>query len=79
MCFIIYISLIGLLLIYSDSLLEHYALSERVHEADWMVVALNWEIIPQLWPLFLLGMAVASFFTVLVLRLLNRRKQPQTT
>ena len=68
MCYIIYISLFVLALIYSDSLLEQYALGVFSDDHQMLTVALGWEIIPALWPVFLLAMVLASAVTFFVSR-----------
>ena len=73
MCFVIYVSLIGLLLIYSDAMMEQYALSERVQDTDWIVVAVGWEILPLVWSLLLIGMLASSWLTIFVLRQWDKR------
>jgi hypothetical protein len=66
MCYVIYLSLISLLLIYSDYKLEQYALSVSAEEGQWILTALGWEILPSLWPVLLLSMVLASAATLLV-------------
>jgi len=75
MCYAIYGALILLFAIYSDALIEEYALSAGVGENQWVQVAQGWEIAAHLWPLLLLVLVVSSAVTYLVTRqLLARRK-----
>lgn len=68
MCIASYGALIVLLWIYSDFMLEPYALSTASGENEWMVEALAWEIIPTLWPVILLAMVTSSAVTFLIIR-----------
>lgn len=68
MCLAIYAALLALLLYYSDTILEQYALSAASGENEWMMVALGWEILPMLWPAILLMMVVASALTLFISR-----------
>lgn len=68
MCPAIYISLMALLLFYTDYALEQYALSVSTGENNWIVVALGWEILPAIWPALLLVMVAASAVTLFVSR-----------
>jgi len=68
MCYVIYISLLVLALIYSDSILDQYALSVLSGENQLLTVALGWEIISILWPVFLLAMVLGSLVTFFVSR-----------
>ncbi len=68
MCYVIYISLFALALIYSDSILDQYALSALSGENQMLTVALGLEIIPILWPVFLLAMVLGSVATFFVSR-----------
>jgi putative flippase GtrA len=76
MCYVIYISLLGLALLYSDSIIHQYALSVISGENQMLTVALGWEIIPALWPLFLLAMVLASAVTFLISRKIFSRHKP---
>jgi hypothetical protein len=73
MCIAIYAALFALLLYYSDYLIEPYALSLQTGGGEWMVVALGWEIVPQLWPVMLLLMVAASAMTLFLARRLGTR------
>jgi hypothetical protein len=73
MCMAIYAALMALLLIYSDYMLEQYALSASSGENEWMVVALGWEIIPTIWPVILLMVVASSAVTFFVVRRLGRK------
>ena len=73
MCIAIYTALIALLWIYSDFILESYALSTSSGENGWMMVALGWEIIPTIWPVILLMMVMASAVTFFVVQRMNTR------
>ena len=68
MCLVIYLALIGLLLLYSIGLLEEYVLAVSSADQPLMVVAQGWEIVAEIWPVFLLGMVVASAATFFVLQ-----------
>ena len=68
MCLVIYLALIGLLLFYSVVLLEEYVLAVSSSDQKLMAVAQGWEIVAEIWPVFLLGMAVASAVTFFVLQ-----------
>ena len=68
MCLVIYLALIGLLLLYSAGLLEEYVLAVSSPDQPLMVVAQGWEIVAEIWPVFLLGMVVASAVTFFVLQ-----------
>ena len=76
MCYVIYISLFTLAWLYSDSILDQYALSVLSDENQMLTVALGWEIIPILWPAFLLAMVLASVVTLFVSRkIFSNRKR----
>ncbi len=68
MCYAIYFALIFLFALYSDTLLEEYALSASVGEGEWTLVAQGWEIAAHLWPLLALALVVSSAVTYLVTR-----------
>lgn len=68
MCLVIYVALIGLLLLYSIVLLEEYVLAVASTDQKLMAVAQGWEIVAEIWPVFLLGMVVASAVTFFVLQ-----------
>ncbi len=74
MCLVIYLALIGLLLLYSIALLEEYVLAVNSPDQQLMVVAQGWEIVAEIWPVFLLGMVVASAVTFFVLQKRGGRK-----
>jgi hypothetical protein len=74
MCLLLSGLVAGLLLIYSDYLLEEYALSIRAGEGDWSVIALGWEILPELWPLFVMVAVVASGLTLFITKRLSSKK-----
>ena len=74
MCTAIYISLIALLLLYSDFVLEQYALSVTAGDAQWTLVAIGWEIIPFIWPAIVLAMVAASAVTFLIMRKFHKPK-----
>lgn len=76
MCYVIYISLFALAFIYSDNILEPYALAVSGGESQWLTVALGWEIIPALWPVFLLAMVLASAVTFFISRKLFSKGKP---
>ncbi|MCG8427361.1 MAG: hypothetical protein MI754_08405 [Chromatiales bacterium] len=68
MCVAIYLVLIGLAFLYSDALIESLVLSQAADGQSAVAMALGWEIVPVLWPLFLLAMVVASAGTLFVSR-----------
>jgi hypothetical protein len=68
MCYAIYISLIALFIFYTDYNLSQYVLSTQSGDNQWISVALGWEIIPEIWPAFILVMAASSAFTLLISR-----------
>lgn len=68
MCVGIYTALLALLLYYSNHYLEQYALSVSSGDEGWMVVALGWEVVPQLWPVVLLAMIASSALTLFISR-----------
>ncbi len=68
MCYAIYGALIFLFALYSDTLIEEYALSASVDEGQWIQVARGWEIVAHLWPLLVLTLVVSSAVTYLVTR-----------
>lgn len=77
MCYVIYISLFATALIFSDSMLEQYALSVFGGENQMLTVAQGWEIIPALWPVFLLAMVLGSAATFFVSRkIFSNERQP---
>ncbi len=76
MCYVIYIALFALALIFSDSILEQYALSVLSGENQMLTVALGWEIIPALWPVFLLTMVLGSAVTFFVSRKIFSNDKP---
>ena len=71
MCYVLYIALAGLLFLYTDSLLDQYALSVQTDGPEWMVVSLGWEMALILWPLLLMAMVIASGVTLLFIRRLR--------
>jgi hypothetical protein len=68
MCLVIYLALIGLLLLYSIALLDEYVLAVSLADQPLMGVAQGWEIVAEIWPVFLLGMVTASAVTFFVLQ-----------
>ncbi len=74
MCLVIYLALIGLLLLYSIVILEEYVLAVSSPDYPLMAVAQGWEIVAEIWPVFLLGMVVASAVTFFVLQKRGGRK-----
>jgi hypothetical protein len=82
MCLVIYLALIGLLLLYSVDLLDAYVLAVSSPDQPLMAVAQGWGIVAEIWPVFLLGMMVASAATFFVLQKRSGRKAatpPRTT
>ncbi len=77
MCRAIYLALIGLFYIYSDWMLEQYSLSIVAEEGKSMVVALGWEIVWELWPLFILMLVVSSAVTFFAAGSGDRSKKGQ--
>jgi len=74
MCIAIYAALMLLLWIYSDSVLDQYALSASSGADEWTVIALGWEIIPAIWPAILFAVVASSAVTFFVLRRLGGNK-----
>ena len=66
MCIGIYLALIALFLFYSHTVIEQYALSITSGEGDWMMIALGWEIVLEIWPMIVLSMVIASAVTLFV-------------
>lgn len=76
MCYVIYISLLVLALIYTESVVDEYALSVISGENQMLAVALGWEIVPALWPLFLFAMVLGSAITFFISRKMYNRGKP---
>lgn len=74
MCYVIYISLLVLALVYSESMVNEYALSVVSGDNQMLTVALGWEIVAVLWPLFLLAMVLGSAVTFFVSRKMYNRE-----
>jgi hypothetical protein len=74
MCVAIYLALTMLALIYSDSVIESLALSAQSEGELVIVLALGWEIVPALWPLFALAMVLSSAVTLFIVRRLRARE-----
>lgn len=72
MCLAIYLALIGLLLLYSVVLLDEYLLAVSSSDQQIMAVAQGWEIVVEIWPVFLLSMVVASAVTFFAMSKRNR-------
>lgn len=68
MCVAIYLALFFLAWLYSDTLLESLALATQSDGGQSVVMALGWEIVPVLWPLFALAMVFASGVTLFIVR-----------
>ncbi len=68
MCIAIYLALIGLFLFYSDYVLEQYMLAVPSGEQGKMVVAVGWEMVPLLWPIWVASMLLASALSVWITR-----------
>ena len=79
MCLVIYLALIGLLLLYSVVILEEYVLAVSSPDHPLMAVAQGCEIVVEIWPVFLLGMVVASAVTFFVLQKRGGRKPATPT
>ena len=77
MCYLIYISLLVLALIYSESVVNEYALSVMSDDNQILTVALGWEIVSVLWPLFLFAMVLGSAITFFISRKLYSRGRPK--
>lgn len=73
MCMAIYAVLLALLWIYSDYMLEQYALSISSGANEWTVVALGWEMLAAIWPVLLLMVVASSAVTFLVTRRLGQK------
>jgi hypothetical protein len=74
MCMAIYAALMALLWIYSDYMLEQYALSASSGANEWTVVALGWEMLPIIWPVLLLMVVASSAVTFFVVRWSGRER-----
>lgn len=68
MCVAIYLVLMLLAWLYSDSLVESLALATQSENGLGVVMALGWEIVPALWPLFVMAMVLASGVTLFIAR-----------
>jgi hypothetical protein len=75
MCYLIYLTLIGIFLFYSDAILDQHALFVSAGDNQWMIEAIGWELLPLLWPILVLAMVLASAFTFFLTRLWLKRKQ----
>ena len=75
MCYAIYGTLILLFYLYSDTLIDEFALSVSVGEQQWVQVAQGWEIALHLWPLLLLTVVISSAVTYLISRQLFARRR----
>ena len=73
MCIAIYAALLALLLFYTDYHLEQYALSVSSGDGQWTVMALGWEVLPEIWPALLLMMVASSAVTLFVSRRLGQK------
>ncbi|MFA7557517.1 MAG: hypothetical protein WCZ20_06940 [Hydrogenophaga sp.] len=80
MCLAIYAALIGLFVLYSDHVIEQYALSLNTGGVEHVVVAIGWEMVLWLWPLLLAAMMAASAVSVWATRrAMARRKTPSAS
>ena len=70
MCYVIYIGLLGLAIYYSDHLLEQYMLSVAGGSDTTITVALGWELVAELWPVFFLFLVIGSAVTYFTMRLI---------
>ena len=75
MCYAIYAVLLLVAGVYCDAQLQSVALSTSTGDDGWMVIALGWEIIPQLWPLLFLAAVFSSLLTYLVVGRMTVRKK----
>lgn len=75
MCYVLYSLALAIALYFSDHLLEQYALSVMSENNQAMTVALGWEIVLELWPVFLLALVFGSMLTFFTLRL--KQKKPR--
>jgi hypothetical protein len=71
MCMAIYATFLVLLWVYSDYMLDQYALSVTSGAGEWVVIALGWEMLPVLWPALLLMVVASSAITFFVMRRLG--------
>jgi hypothetical protein len=71
----IYAALLVLLWFYCDDMLEPFALSVSSGENEWMVMALGWEIVPEIWPVILLMVVASSAVTFYLTRHFSREKK----
>ena len=76
MCYLIYLGLIGLFLIYSDGIISQYALAMASEDGSWMSVALGWEMLVEIWPVLVLVAVLASAGTFFIMRKLNSGRSP---
>ncbi len=79
MCMAIYAALMVLLFIYSDYVLEEYALSVSSDAGEWTMVALGWEMIPIVWPVILLAVVVSSAVTFFLVRRVSTKSTPDSS
>ena len=68
MCIVLYTLLTTLLLIYSASVIEHYALAMVGDGGEWMIIAISWELLLDIWPILLFTAVLSSAVTTLILR-----------
>ncbi len=68
MCMAIYATFLVLLWVYSDYMLDQYALSVTSGAGEWVVIALGWEMLPVIWPALLLMVVASSAITFFVMR-----------
>ena len=72
MCVAIYLVLFALAFMYSESIIEPLGLTIQ-GDGEPMLIALGWEIVPAMWPLFALAMVLASGVTLFVSRRIQAR------
>lgn len=68
MCYLIYGTLILTFAVFSHAMIEPYGLAVASGDGQWSVIALGWEMVPEIWPLFLFAAAIGSALTYLVMR-----------
>lgn len=74
MCYVIYISIFALFILYTDYNLSQYALYTPAGDDHWISVALGWEIIPEIWPAIILAMVVSSAITLFITQRLQAQR-----
>ncbi len=74
MCVGIYLALIALFIFYSDFVISQFALSVESSNQQWMMIAIGWEMMVELWPAIVLAMIISSAVTLFVSRRFTKDK-----